>query len=120
MARETRAQREARWALEVEAQHKANSNAYLSRLMGILEVARSESFELRVENARFVLLDFSTSNAKFSFASAYNEDDWFELDRFEQQLEYRKREHEEQARRVAAKQAALAKLTKEERELLGL
>ena len=120
MARETREQREARWAAEREEQRKANSSAYLPRLMVLLEAASSESFELRVENARFVLLDFSNSNAKFSFASAYNEDDWFELDRFEQELEYRKREREEQARRVAVKQAALAKLTKEERELLGL
>ena len=120
MARETRAQREARWALEAEAQRKTNSNAYLSRLMELFEAASSESFELRVENARFVLLDFSNSNAKFSFAYAYDDDDWFELDRFEQELKYRKREREEQALRVAAKQAALAKLTKEERELLGL
>ena len=120
MARETRAQREARWALEAEGQRKANSSAYLPRLMALFESARSEQFELRVENARFVLVDFSRNNSKFSFAAEYNDDDWSELERLQAELNYRNKERLEQERRVAAKQAALAKLTKEERELLGL
>jgi len=120
MARETRAQREARLAAEQEANRRKHQEHYMPRLLALLESAFIEGFALRVEAGRFVLSEKFNSHGTFSFAAEYNDDDWFDMERLYQEINYRKQEREEQAQRAEAKRAALAKLTANERDLLGL
>lgn len=125
MARETRAQREARWAAEREEARREearreNQAHYMPRLMALFEAAAAESFELRVEAGRFVVTDLTDRREPFSFAPEYNDDDWFDMERLYQEVNYRAQQRKEQARKLEAKLAALAKLTEEERKLLGL
>ena len=57
MARETRAQREARWAAERLADEARERVEYPARLMNLLERAAKFNYELTVENGRFVVFD---------------------------------------------------------------
>lgn len=122
MARETKAQREARLAQEREERLEAERSAYPLRLMNVLERVTAEPtltltvkdgfFNVEDRNDRYrndYVLDYSWSTD----SQAVLENLTYTVDRLEE-------ERAEENRRYAVKQAALNKLSKEERELLGL
>ncbi len=119
MARETVAQRNARFDAEREARLTAERSMYPTNLMNMLERAADLGYELTVKEARFVVRE-RNSRTQWSMALAYDTDSQEMLDSLTWAVE------EEELRRLAAeakaqaRAAALAKLSKEERELLGL
>jgi hypothetical protein len=122
MARKTSAQ----IAAEREAQLKLDFENFVKswpdRLMDALEKASDEGMRIRVENGVFVVYfteSFSDTFVMLPYsASSWN--DSFNLEDLDNELVRRKNKREEQARRANLKSAALSKLTKEERETLGL
>lgn len=121
MARETRAQRLEREAAERAAYEAVAAATYPERLMEMLERATKVNFELAVREGKFVLSDRDDRrerNVELTLTySAENQEALHELDWRVDMKEEAEREAE---RRRLVKQAALSKLTQEERELLGL
>lgn len=119
MARKTKAEltaeREAALA-EYRAQEVA---AYPSLLLDTLERATRLSYELTVEGAKFLVRD-RNSNAKWAMTPLHNVDSQDTLEALVYDVQDEEDRRAEAERRYQAKQAALAKLSKEERELLGL
>lgn len=121
MARETKAQREAREA-QLQAERLADERAtYLPRLMALLERAVKANFDLSVKEGKFVVYDRDerrpTEHFLFPEHTDVAEGRLWDLDFDVGQKEAAQREAE---RQYQMRQAALAKLTKEERALLGL
>jgi hypothetical protein len=122
MARKTKAELAAeREAVEAERRSQEKM-AYPTRLMMALEEATTKNdYELEVRNGMFSLRDRnSRSDLTLSLTLAYTENSFNALETLEYDLEQAADERAEAERRYAMKQAALTKLTKEERELLGL
>jgi hypothetical protein len=119
MARETVAQRNARFDAEREALMESERSMYPTNLMNQLERATNLGYELTVEEAKFVVRE-RNSRTQWSMTLTYDLTSQDMLDSMTWNVE------EEELRRLAAeakaqaKAAALAKLSKEERELLGL
>ena len=119
MARETVAQRNARFDAERDARLAAERSMYPTNLMNMLERATALGYELTVKDAKFVVRE-RNSLAKWSMAMTYDRNSQEMLDGMTWAVD------EEELRRLGAeakaraKAAALAKLSKEERELLGL
>lgn len=121
MARETKAERLAREAAERAVYEAEMAATYPARLMAMLERATRQNFELEVRDAKFVLsdrddrrdrvveltLEYSTENQE-----ALHELDW--------RVDVKEQAALEAERKRNARANALNKLTKEERELLGL
>ena len=122
MARKTKAElaaeREAAEALRVAEE----AAAYPARLMAALEEATEKNnYELTVKNGMFSLRDRNESRAPaMELTYQYNVHSYNELESLEWDLRSKAEERAEAERRYAMKQAALAKLSEEERELLGL
>jgi len=121
MARETKAQREARFEAERLAQMAVAKSTYTERFMALLARATKENFELTVATNEFML-----SNRDSRFTNEYfvrpvwDEVADMQLYELEMAVEFKEEERAESERRYQVKQNALAKLTKEERELLNL
>ena len=120
MARKTKAE----MALEAEnARYMQEAEAeatYLPRLMTVLAQATTHYFELTVEDNLFVVTDrTSDTRTVFAMSPTYTREAW-ELDSLESYLTEKAAERVEDERKYLVKQTALAKLTKEERELLNL
>lgn len=121
MARETKAQRLAREALERLNWEAEQIATYPARLMSILERATNINFELTVKDGQFLLedrddhsdravvltLEYSTANQE-----ALHELDW--------RVDIKEDREREAQRRIQTRVRALNKLTQEEREVLGL
>lgn len=123
MPRETVAQRNARLAAEREYEEKMQAATYPQRLMAALEEAtQKNNYELTVENGLFLLRDRDTGrwDNSLHLPVAYSADAQMGLESLQWDLRQKASDREEAARQAAMKEAALAKLTKEERELLGL
>ena len=119
--KETKAQRLEREAAERAAREAEQAATYPQRLMALLERATALNFALDVKAGAFVLYDrdvrhpdIHTINLEHSFAAELS------LGDLEFALGFKHDERVEAEWKFLAKQAALAKLTKEERELLGL
>jgi hypothetical protein len=119
MARETAAQRNARQEAERQARQDAMQADYPTLLLDTLERATRLSFELTVRDAMFVVKDLN-SRAQWEMTPLYTEDSQDALESLVYDVESEEEKRAEAERRYQAKQTALAKLTKEERELLGL
>ena len=119
MARETKAERLVREAMEAEERHAVAVQTYPVRLMALLERASKLGFNLEVLNGTFrVAVPNSDEYFLFNYAhSGASEDNLHDL---EWRVGAREREQAEEQRRYNLKQAALAKLTEEERDVLGL
>lgn len=126
MAKETKLQQREREALERANRETYERETYLSRLMALLERAQKVNFEIFVNDGSFVLSDrderdpdphvvlptYEANLAHYEWETGFSI-----LDRIVTSKEAQVTE----ANRVyALKQAALAKLTKEERALLNL
>jgi hypothetical protein len=121
MARKTKAELAAEREAELQARLAVAKATYTERLMALLERAVKMNYELTVKEGLFRVEDrddrrsdayLFTVNYTEASDSTLNTLEWYVMDKEEQAAEAE--------RRSRVKQAALAKLSTEERELLGL
>lgn len=120
MARKTKAEREAEAQTAREQQEAESREAYPNLLMNALERATNLSFELEVRNGTFRVTDRNSPNDAWELTYRYTPDADADLDMLRWELEQREAAEAEANRKWLARQVALAKLSEEERELLGL
>ena len=125
MARETVAQRNARFAQEREAQLALQVAEYPARLMAALARATNAYFELSVNDNKFLVRDRNKYEPQVhALAYAHSPDSQYQLEELEYELDRHERELAEAKRLREVKAEALRKvnefLTDEERELLNL
>ena len=122
MARKTKAERQAEaeaWAAATLALEQAE---YPARLMAALELAtRTNNYELSVENGMFALKirDYPRDPALY-FTMTHTPDSQLALENLEWEMKAMADQQAELERQRLAREAALAKLTQEDRKLLGL
>lgn len=125
MARETKAQKQARMQHEADQLRMKQVSEYSARLMSALEESAKFNFELTVKDGKFVVVDRDRSRANWTTDAVELTMDWSDETQMQlENLEFRvgmKAMVAAEAERVRLlKQNALNKLTKEEREALGL
>ena len=122
MARETKAERLAREAREREERLEAERSAYPLRLMNLLErVSAEPTLTLTVKDGFFNVEDRNDRYRSDYFLSyAWSEGGQVALEDLTYTVDRLEEERAEAERRYQVRQAALNKLSKEERELLGL
>lgn len=125
MARETKAQRDARYAQERET-YLANQVAeYPTRLMNVLTRATNAYFDLSVNDNKFLVRDRNKYEPQVhTLAYAHSPNSQEQLEELEWALDRHEAELAEQRRlaevRKEAERKARELFTDEERELLGL
>ena len=122
MARKTKAELQAERE-EAQALQEAHEFAqYPSRLMAALEEATTQSnYELEVRDNQFTLRDRDSRRPETVFLTlTHTRDSRQALDNLEWNLRVKAEEREQAERQRQAREAAMAKLTEEDRELLGL
>ncbi len=121
-AAERRAEAERMRELSEQARVARETAEYPAKLMAALEEATNlNNYELTVKNGMFSLRDRDAStDLTLSLTAAYTENSYNALENLEWDLQEKAQEREQALRRYTMKQTALAKLSKEERELLGL
>ena len=122
MARKTKAELQAERE-EAQALQEAHEFAqYPSRLMAALEEATTQSnYELEVRDNQFTLRDRDSRRPETVFLTlTHTRDSRQALDNLEWNLRVKADERAEVERQRQARETALAKLTEEDRELLGL
>ena len=121
MARETKAQREARWDSERDAQLAIARASYTERMMAVLERAVKENFELTVRSGKFVVEDRDERRASpYVVQPVWTDAADIDLYSLEVSVELKEEERAERERRANLRTTALNKLSQEEREALGL
>lgn len=125
MARETVAQRNARFDAERDARLAQEVAEYPARLMSVLARATDAHFELVVNDNKFVVQTRDRYNLKtYAMAYAHSPNSQEQLQDLEWTVERYEQELAEQNRLREVKATALRKvnelLTEEEREQLGL
>lgn len=124
MARETKAQRMEREAALQAAQEATQRDNYQTMLMAVLESATQENnYELEVRAGMFKLRDRDSSvwwRESTLLTLSYNQESWDALEDLNSRLQRKAEARAEAERKLEAKRAALAKLTQEEKHLLGL
>jgi hypothetical protein len=123
MARKTKAELTAEREAYEAAQRAGKALTYPARLMAALEEATfPNNYELVVRNGVFSLRDRDGSHydkvVKLTYA--YSPESQDVLEEFEWDLKMKAEERAELVRKAQVRGNALAKLSKEERELLGL
>lgn len=119
MARKTKAELHAE-RKEAQAAREAHEFAfYPTLLMSTLERATKLGYELTVQDSMFVLRSFSHREA-WEMTLQHSEDSQSELDDLVWEMDQKELRRLAAEAKAQAKAAALNKLTKEERELLGL
>lgn len=119
-ARETKAQRREREAAEMAAYNAEMESTYHHRLMAILERATNANFNITVKDGAFVLEDNDLSEALVTLPNVYSLDANSKLQDLEWVIRVKEDRKREAERKYQVRQAALGKLTKEERDVLGL
>jgi hypothetical protein len=121
MARETKAQREARLEAERQAQLAVAKFTYTERMMSVLARATKENFELEVKDMLFKVEDRDERRRDAYFLQpAWTETADMDLYSLEVAVELKEEARAESERRANLRTTALNKLTEEEREALGL
>ncbi len=121
MAKETKLMREHRLAEEQLARVEEERVNYLPRLMRALETASKLNYALEVKEGKFVVYDRNERKPEsFHLTAEYSETNQNRLSDLEWKVDYAAREQAEADRKFLVKQVALTKLSKEERELLGV
>ena len=121
MARETKAQRLEREAAERAAYEAEQAATYPQRLMAMLERATNQNFELEVREGKFVLEDRDDRRDRaVELTLTYTRENQEALHELDWRVELKEEAAREAERRYQVRQGALAKLSQEERELLGL
>lgn len=119
MTRKSKAEREAELQLQLEQQIAKDREAYPRLLMDSLERATNLGFKVEVKNCIFVVTQYDT-NGRWDLTYDYTKESDIELSYLRNTLFIEEEEKAEADRKMLVKQAALAKLTEEERVLLGL
>ena len=119
MTRETATERNARLAQEAYERDQAAQAAYPERLMEVLERACKAGFELTVRDSRFCVVELN-EGFRVNLTLEYTPEAYVDLGQLVSEVEYIEEREAEARRRVMVRNAALAKLSQEERELLGL
>ena len=132
MARETKAERVAREAafaaaeanlrFAAEANRAANlAESYPNRLMAMLERAVKQNYELTVRDAKFVVEDRDARrDSAVELTLTYSRANQEALDELDWRVEAKEEAERQALYRVQVRNAALTKLSQEEREVLGL
>jgi len=121
MARETKAERLAREAQARYAFEAEQAASYPDRLMSMLERAVKQNYELTVRNAKFVVEDRDARrDSAVELTLTYNRANQEALYELDSRVEAKEEAEREALRRVQVRNAALTKLSQEEREVLGL
>ena len=125
MARETAAQRNARFDAEREARLSREVAEYPQRLMNVLARATNAYFELTVSDNKFQVTDRNYNDrTTYTLAYAQSPNSQEQLESLEWALDRYEQEQAEQKRLAEVKAEALRKvkelLNAEERELLNL
>ena len=124
MPKLTKAEKAALLEKEFAERQARAAEQYLPKLMTMLEEATLRNdFSLEVRDGQFVLRDRSAASwdeTTFKLSPVYSMDNEETLTDLSYELEHRAAERAEAQRKANAKATALSKLTKEERELLGL
>ena len=117
MARETKAQREARVANEKLRHEQECRNSYHQRLMDALGAATKEGWHIDVAAGKFFVYG---ENETFEFSLYWDWKNDYALSDLQFQMNVAADARAEEQRKVDLRNNALAKLTQEERELLNL
>lgn len=121
MARLTKAQREAMEAAVVAEREAEQAQTYPERLMTMLERATKVNFELTVKDGSFYLDDRDARHTRaVELTLEYSKENQEALHELDWRVDVKEERAREAERRYALKQSALAKLSAEELEVLGL
>lgn len=121
MARETVAQRNARFDAERDARVAVAKATYTERMMAVLERAVKNNFEMTVKDGKFYVEDRDERrSSNYSLTPTWNELADSDLYTLELSVEMKEEEAAEQERVYNLRKTALAKLTDEERKALSL
>jgi hypothetical protein len=123
MARETKAQRLEREEAERNAYYENLRNSYFTRLMEVLEKATAVGFVLTVKEGMFNVETQEghyQDRSYFSLSTESTTDNEDALESLSWRAERVLAEQKEAERKYRLRQTALSKLSKEEREELGL
>lgn len=121
MARETAAQRNARFDAERDARLEVARATYTQRLMSLLARATKENFELEVRDQLFKVEDRDDRRASPLFLMPlWTNEAEVALFELEMAVEYKEEQTARARAKAAVREAALSKLTAEERQELGL
>jgi hypothetical protein len=121
MARETRAQREARLEAETAQRVAVAKLTYTERMMAVLERAVRENFELTVKGNQFLVADRDERRVSpYVVQPTWTETADMDLYSLEVSVELKEEARADREQRALVRATALAKLTAEERELLNL
>jgi chaperonin cofactor prefoldin len=123
MAKETKEERLARLVAEREWVEAEEAATYPQRLMALLSRAQAVNHELQANpDLTFTLYDRDdlSNNYKYTLNLFYSTNSEELLNDLTWRVELKEQEAREAERKYQVKQAALNKLSEEERELLGL
>jgi hypothetical protein len=121
MAKETKAQRDARFDAEREARMEVAKATYTERMMAVFARATKMNFDLDVKDAKFVVHDRDSNYREvYSVDPVWNVLADSDLYSLEMAVEFKEEVAAERERKANLRASALAKLTVEDREALGL
>jgi hypothetical protein len=121
MARLTKAEKLALEVAERERLEREDAEAYSLRLMTTFNEAREENFRLEVRGTWFQVQDRDDARSEvFRLTYLYTPESARALIELAVEVELKRSDRLELERKAAARQAALAKLTLDERKLLNL
>lgn len=121
MAKETKAQRQEREAAETAKVVEWAKTTYTERMMAVFNRAVKMNFEMTVDATSFLLADRDERRpTTFHVSPTWDGMADCDLHLLEQAVEWKEDEAQERERVRNMREAALAKLTPEERELLKL
>jgi hypothetical protein len=121
MAKETKAQRDARLEAERLAQVEVAKSTYTDRMMAVFARATKMNFDLDVKDAKFIVHDRDSNHREvYSVDPVWSELADSDLYSLEMAVEFKEEVAAERERKANLRATALAKLTAEERELLNL
>jgi hypothetical protein len=121
MARKTKAELTAEREAAHQARYEVARATYTERMMAVLERAVKENFELTVRSGKFVVEDRDERRASpYVVQPVWSETADMDLYSLEVSVELKEEESAELVRKAQVRGNALAKLTEEERQLLGL
>jgi predicted nucleic acid-binding protein len=121
MARETKAQRDARLEAERLARVEVAKATYTERMMAVFARATKMNFDLDVKDAKFVVHDRDSNYREvYSVDPVWSELADSDLYSLEMAVEFKEEVAAERERKANLRATALAKLTAEEREALSL
>ena len=122
MARKTKAELAAEQAAFMADRQVVMVQEYPARLMSALEKATKKlNYELAVKDQKFVLFNRDTSTFFVpALPLVFDTESYYDLEELESELRYKMAVQAAEDAKFAARQAALNKLTKDERQLLDL